>query len=59
MCLIRSGEGAWRVIISDVGQNWVEELDINEAGANYGWSAWEGTVCYKTAQCPTVGKFHL
>ena len=56
-CVFFPGEGEWRVIISDVGQNRVEELDVLVSGANYGWSAFEGTDCFKPAQCDEVGKY--
>ena len=32
-----------RLIVADVGQNYVEEIDIVEAGGNYGWHLKEGT----------------
>jgi len=36
--------------IGDVGQKQVEELDVlrphQQAGANLGWSVWEGSLCY-------------
>ncbi|MBL7662368.1 PQQ-dependent sugar dehydrogenase [bacterium] len=31
----------------DVGQNRVEEIDIIERGANYGWNIMEGMFCFK------------
>lgn len=36
-----AGEGA--MLISDIGQANIEEIDLGEAGANYGWSEREGT----------------
>lgn len=46
--------------IGDVGQNRVEEIDIMypdansnpRRGINFGWAAYEGTDCYKSALCP-------
>ena len=35
-----------RMIISDIGQNTVEELDVVEAGDNLGWNVWEGSFRY-------------
>ncbi len=35
-----------RAIIGDVGQNEVEEITVGGAGANHGWSMWEGHRCF-------------
>ena len=35
-----------RLIIGDVGQNNIEEVDIVEAGKNYGWNQKEGTFLF-------------
>ncbi len=35
-----------RMIISDIGQNTVEELDVVTPGANLGWNLWEGSFRY-------------
>jgi glucose/arabinose dehydrogenase len=32
--------------IADVGQNDIEEINLGEAGANYGWNTKEGTLCF-------------
>ncbi len=32
--------------IGDVGQNQIEEIDLGEAGGNYGWRKYEGTQVY-------------
>ncbi len=46
--------------IADVGQNAIEEVNLEPAGfpggANYGWSTMEGTRCYRPAAgCDTAG----
>ncbi|PKA81910.1 putative secreted protein (Por secretion system target) [Ulvibacter sp. MAR_2010_11] len=44
--------------IGDVGQGDVEEIDhagLTEAGLNYGWRCYEGSVPYNTAGCPDPG----
>lgn len=38
----RTGE----MYIADVGQNDIEEIDIGEAGGNYGWRIKEGSFCF-------------
>jgi len=35
-----------RLWTADVGQNQIEEIDIVEAEANYGWRLFEGTSCF-------------
>jgi glucose/arabinose dehydrogenase len=37
--------GSRQLYIADVGQNQIEEIDIGQRGANYGWRAYEGTQC--------------
>lgn len=39
----------------DVGQNVIEEIDVIESGANYGWNTFEGTQCFNSATCDTNG----
>ncbi|MFB6068824.1 MAG: sorbosone dehydrogenase family protein [Halobacterium sp.] len=54
-----SGQGA-DFYVADVGQNRYEEVNLVEAGGNYGWNVYEGTHCFSTASpgsppdaCPT------
>lgn len=35
----------------DVGQATLEEIDILEAGGNYGWNVVEGTKCFQSSPC--------
>lgn len=35
-----------RLFVADVGQAWMEEVNIVEAGGNYGWPIREGTRCF-------------
>ncbi|MFM9105901.1 MAG: PQQ-dependent sugar dehydrogenase, partial [Chloroflexota bacterium] len=41
--------------IGDVGQNWIEEIDMipagSRGGANFGWRVMEGTSCYEDDEC--------
>lgn len=40
---------------ADVGQNAWEEVDVGEAGANYGWNRMEGSHCYGAPTCDRAG----
>ena len=42
------GDGT--MLISNIGQNQIEEIEIGLAGANYGWSEREGTFVFDPAQ---------
>ena len=45
-----------RLVLADVGQNKWEEVDIVEAGKNYGWKVMEGRHCFSPARnCKPVG----
>lgn len=44
--------------IGDVGQNQIEEIDVEPSGAggrNYGWNITEGDGCYSAAVCSVAG----
>ncbi|NHN41337.1 PQQ-dependent sugar dehydrogenase [Halorubellus sp. JP-L1] len=42
-----------RLIAADVGQNRYEEVNVIEAGGNYGWNVREGRHCFDAEDCPT------
>jgi glucose/arabinose dehydrogenase len=46
------------LFIADVGQNFLEEVDVVPAaqgGLNFGWNTMEGTSCYSTPNCDKTG----
>ncbi len=54
--------GAQRLFVADVGQDLFEEVNIVEAGGNYGWRIREGAACFDPdtpavppADCPNLG----
>ena len=56
LSLFNAGAGRGRMFIGDVGESWMEEIDILEARGNFGWSAREATDCYKE-NCGFIGKW--
>jgi glucose/arabinose dehydrogenase len=57
-----SDPGTTRLFVADVGQAMVEEVNLVEAGENYGWPIREGTICFNPQNwsqplesCPTSG----
>jgi glucose/arabinose dehydrogenase/mono/diheme cytochrome c family protein len=56
--------GENQLFAADVGQNLFEEVNIIEAGGNYGWNVREGTHCFSTDEpnnppmdCPDVDAY--
>jgi glucose/arabinose dehydrogenase len=44
-----------RIYLGDVGENAVEEINLVEAGGNYGWPILEGDVCFGGGNCDPSG----
>ncbi|QLG29365.1 PQQ-dependent sugar dehydrogenase [Halorarum halophilum] len=40
------------LFVGDVGQDHYEEVNLVEAGGNYGWNVKEGTHCFEADSCP-------
>nr|XP_006823756.1 PREDICTED: HHIP-like protein 2-like [Saccoglossus kowalevskii] len=49
-----TGHGKGRILCADVGQLAYEEVDIIQAGGNYGWNGKEGYACYDQAVCDSL-----
>jgi glucose/arabinose dehydrogenase len=48
--------GGTRLFVGDVGQDAFEEVDLLEAGKNYGWNVMEGLHCYRPSSgCNMTG----
>lgn len=43
-----SANGTTRLFVADVGQAMMEEVDLVQAGGNYGWPIREGTTCFNS-----------
>lgn len=50
-----SFDEAGRLWLGDVGEFTYEEIDLVEAGGNYGWPIREGAHCYGAESCDTTG----
>ena len=46
--------GEHALLLSDIGQNNIEEVNLIEAGRNYGWSEREGTFAFDHANPPVL-----
>jgi len=44
-----------RLFVADVGQSSYEEVNVVEAGGNYGWNVREGEPCFRAEECPSTG----
>jgi len=46
------GDAGSRCYVADVGQRRYEEINLLQAGGNYGWNVREGTHCFEATSCP-------
>jgi len=51
--------GTGRLFLGDVGQGWLEEVDIIVPGGNYGWRRMEGTDCFNPSDGCQTGSLIL
>ena len=47
------------IYLGDVGQDAVEEIDVVEAGGNYGWRVFEGFYCTRLGPAPCIPENYI